>query len=919
MIGQRLEHYQITERIGEGGMGTVYKAEDLTLKRTVAIKAIKPTHQDPHVATKRFLREAQAISQIDHTNVITVLEVIQKGGINFLVMQFVKGDSLREILKRESVEPAEACRIAGEVAAGLEAAHEVGVIHRDIKPENVIIEPSGRAKVLDFGVARLIDRSTLTRKGRIVGTLPYMAPEQIKGGKVDSRTDTYSLGVVLFEMLTGSVPFESKEEAALFYQILNVDPPQLMALVPGLPDGLEDIIVKALAKDPDNRYQSAAQMRHDLDVVISRMRSDSLESRRLYAKAKKRHRLGAAIGAALFIIIALMFWRMMGPRLVGVKSPPRIMVTRSNNSLGDADLEYLSGGIMDCLIAALGRLDGYNVISRQTLVSAEDALKLRTAGLSTKGDLFGAAEQVGADFLVTGSYAESGGVVRINCELNSVREGVLLESWSHDMANLDAEFFPSMDQFAGRIAGRLGATWRMEPGPGGYEHIALTQSLEALKYYQKGVEASEAGNVPEALENMRTAIEHDPQFTAAYLVLGEMSLDSDEKRSSLDMAMKYRQRAPPALKKLVEGAFHIHNGHVDEAIAAYEAVLAENPEQVQARSALASLLIRTRRFDDAVAEFAVAKSINPFDYSYYPQWWVAYFEVGREDKARAILEDWRRRMNKEPGPLYQLITLNGVTGHWDKYMALCDTLAEISPAAVQHRGHGLMLLGRLNEAEEIFQQVVANPDRFYAGARGLTYLSEVSYEREDYREGLERVQRALETSRDFYNHWMAGRLAAGCGEYALADEYAGEISALFDQSEDDSTTVEAFAFRRFYYHLRGEMAMRRGEALEAVEMFDDALRFSMRVDSPFFRTYMGRACLEAGDFARAVEELEQVLEVNPNYPPALFYLGKARIALGDEAEAGEVWDRLLTIWEDADRDHPLKVELDNLLARMDRR
>jgi tetratricopeptide (TPR) repeat protein len=207
---------------------------------------------------------------------------------------------------------------------------------------------------------------------------------------------------------------------------------------------------------------------------------------------------------------------------------------------------------------------------------------------------------------------------------------------------------------------------------------------------------------------------------------------------------------------------------------------------------------------------------------------------------------------------------------------------------------------------------------FVASGRAYTFLSEVCYQRGDYSEGLELIKKALEDTEDYYNFWMAGRLAAGAGDVELANEFAGRIGGLFNSGDDDSTTVEAFAYRRFYYHLLGEIELHAGRFEPAADRFEQSLRFAMRVDSPFFRKYLGRACYEAGDYERAVVELNKVLEIGPYYPEALLYLGKAHMALGDDGEAGRTLDRLGEVWKDADEDYRLRVEMDELIELLKR-
>ncbi|MCZ6765323.1 MAG: serine/threonine-protein kinase [bacterium] len=273
MIGKEISHYRITERIGAGGMGTVYKADDLTLKRIVAVKVVKATNIDPTLSTSRFLHEAKAVSKINHPNVVTLLDIEQQGASNYLIMEYVDGPSLRALLADGPIESKRVLEITRDIARGLGAAHALGVIHRDIKPENVVLDAEGRAKILDFGVAHLVDQTSKTRRGSLIGTLPYMSPQQIQAKPVDLRADVYALGVLLYEMLTCKLPFDGKEEEALIFQILNLTPPRLEETITGLPAGLQEILTTAMAKKPDERYPSMVDMVHDIDVILAQLGS----------------------------------------------------------------------------------------------------------------------------------------------------------------------------------------------------------------------------------------------------------------------------------------------------------------------------------------------------------------------------------------------------------------------------------------------------------------------------------------------------------------------------------------------------------------------------------------------------------------------------------------------------------------------
>ncbi|NIM19857.1 MAG: protein kinase [Candidatus Latescibacteria bacterium] len=916
MIGKQISHYKITELISKGPMGTVYKAQDLTpLDRIVAIKVLEsPQTGDPHLATQRFLREAQIISEIDHQNVVTLYEVVQEGSANFIVMQYVKGSTLRSWMIERKIDYSDAFRIACEVGEGLKAAHDVGIIHRDIKPENVMLAPTGTCKVLDFGVAHLVDRSTLTEKGKIIGTLPYMAPEQVRGEKVDERTDVYALGVLLYEMLCGKLPFDHEEEVALFYQIMNVSAPSLRELCPDLPEGAEQVVSKALEKDPAERYQNVADMLHDLNVIREKIRRTRISSReRLIARKSVARR--PALWTGIVILLALLI--LVVDRLdrdAGIyEGAPRIMVMRWENTGGQEDLNWLSGAIMDGLISSLGRLEQYKIVSRQTVASVTEMLMSKAAAFSPS-NAFGAAREIGAQYLVTGGYTKSNGTLYINCELSDLEEGAVVRNWSEEINDLGKELPLAIDHFAAQVGEALGANWKGGAGAGVEPARALTDSLKALKYYQIAMEYYEVGNHPAAVDNFKRAVEIDSQFAVAYLYLARHSAGWSDQEKYFLLAMQHRHASPSPIKEIIEADYLVFSGAIDEAIAKYEEILSEFPEEVSARIALAYLYINTRKFHEAVAEFAVLRTINPFDFAYYAAWWMAYVEIGRIDKARSILEQWRRRMPEEEGPLRALIAFSENQGEYKKALALCDTLAELGAGAdLTYRGFLLIHLGKMKSAGDVFNQLLEVPDRFLAPGRAYSYLAYLSYKKGDYQKGIEWINHALQNERGTYNFWLAGLLAAGNGDLIGANRYAQEIKSLHADAFEDTTKPEALAHKRFYYHLKGRTALAGKNPSLAIKMYENALRYSSRTDEAFFRSSLGLALLEAREITRAVAAFERVLQLNPQLPDALFHLGRAYVLEGEYDKARSTLLNLDRLWEYADPDYMKRKELDELL------
>jgi serine/threonine protein kinase/dienelactone hydrolase len=310
MVGRTISHYKILERLGSGGMGVVYKAQDLNLDRPVAMKFLPPDATREQESKARFVQEAKAASGLDHPNICTIHEINETAdGQSYIVMACYEGETLKEKIGRGPLPVEEAVSIATQVAAGLEKAHENGIVHRDIKPGNIVVTSGGVVKILDFGLAKLAGRPMMTRTGSTIGTAAYMSPEQAQGGEVDFRTDIWSLGVVLFEMLTGELPFRGEHEAAMLYSVVNEDPKDIRALSPGVPEELVQVVRRALAKTPEARYPSAQEVLGDLAAFreSSRPAASGLILRSIIRRARRSPVALPAL-LALLGLVALGIW-----------------------------------------------------------------------------------------------------------------------------------------------------------------------------------------------------------------------------------------------------------------------------------------------------------------------------------------------------------------------------------------------------------------------------------------------------------------------------------------------------------------------------------------------------------------------------------------------------------------------------------
>jgi TolB-like protein/Flp pilus assembly protein TadD/tRNA A-37 threonylcarbamoyl transferase component Bud32 len=407
MIGQTISHYKILEKLGEGGMGVVYKAEDTKLKRIVALKFL-PASISNAAARKRFIHEAQAASSLDHPNICSIYEIDETpDGRMFIVMPCYEGETLQAKIERGRMEIEEAVDIATQVASGLSKAHEKGIVHRDIKPGNIVMTSEGLAKIVDFGLAKLSGRTKLTRTGTTPGTVIYMSPEQLKGGEVDHRSDIWALGVVLYEMITGETPFRGDYEQAMMYSIMNDVPKRVGSSRPEVPADLERLIDKTLSRDPNERYQTSAEVIHALQSL-------------------KKHLEIEATGTA-----------------PDATQLPSIAVLPFTNMSPDPENQYFGDGLTEELINALAQIEGLRVAARTS------AFRFRGEGV----DLREVGEKLKVGTVLEGSVRKAGNRLRVTAQLISIEDGYHL--WSKRFDREMQDIFDIQDEIARAIVDQL--------------------------------------------------------------------------------------------------------------------------------------------------------------------------------------------------------------------------------------------------------------------------------------------------------------------------------------------------------------------------------------------------------------------------------------------------------------------------------
>jgi serine/threonine protein kinase len=496
--------YRIDEEIGAGGMGIVYKAEDLKLKRSVALKFLPPHLMDSPELKERFLIEAQAAAALNHPNICVIHEVGDDEARPYIAMEFVEGETLKGKLRKGPLGASDALAIASQVAAGLAEAHGKGIIHRDIKSANIMVTPKGQAKVMDFGLAKLQGGSSLTRSQTTLGTVAYMSPEQARGGELDARTDIWSLGVVLYQALAGKLPFRGDHDQAVIYSILHHEPESIKRAQPDAPPGLEEIVGQALAKKPGERYKTMEEFREDIEAVAEGLKP----LRAKYRPARKIFGIRTAYvyGAVAIVLAAILGLNIGGLRskLLGRAVPARairLAVLPFENLSGDPEQDYVSDGMTQEMITQLGRLhpETLSVIAKTTVMHYKKT--------STPLDQIG--RELNVAYVLEGSAQREGTRIRITAELVKVQDQTQL--WSDTIEREVSGVLALRNEVAQKVAGALAL--KLLPAEQARLASARTVNPEAYEACLKGDHAP----TPDAsMSYYELALEKDPNYAPAY-------------------------------------------------------------------------------------------------------------------------------------------------------------------------------------------------------------------------------------------------------------------------------------------------------------------------------------------------------------------------------------------------------------------
>ncbi len=926
MIGRTLSHYRVVEKIGAGGMGEVYRAHDERLERDVALKVLPTGTLADEAARKRFRKEALALSKLNHPNIATVFDLDTQHGVDILEMELVEGVTLSDKLAVGPLREKEITRLGAQLAEGMAEAHERQVVHRDLKPANLRVTPDGRLKILDFGLAKLVrpevasataPTESFTETQGVAGTLPYMAPEQLRGESVDARTDIHALGAVLYEIATGQRAFPETQTGRLMDAILHTAPVTPTRFQPRLSGELERIILKCLEKEPEDRYQSAKEV----EVDLRRLKRDTDSGRAavagaggLRAATKKRWKV-LAPAAALVAVLAGAASFFYFQRAQALTESDHILLADWVNHTGDPIFE---GTLKTALAVKLEESPFLNIVSEQRVHETLELMDrtheeriTTTVGreicqrMNVKAMMTGEIAQLGSNYVVTLTAANcaSGDTLAREQVQAGTKEDVL-KALGHASSTMRRKLGESLASIEKLDTSLMRAT---------------TSSLEALKAFTLGREWTWKRQRKKAIPFYQRAIEFDPNFALAYRSLAVVYNNRRERntaRTHFTKAFELRERASEPERLKITAAYYARvTGEIERAIETLEVLRQTYPRDGRPWNNLGSFYEDTGQREKALENFreAVRRSPRPggsvLTLNNLAR---TYRALGRYAEARATLEQMVAKGMETASvhrSLYTIAFLEGDTAAMRRHAEWVEN----------HRGAVGMDVIRANEAV-YYGRIQERQRRRRARAENVRQQGRVELA----------ANYVADMARDearFGDHRRARKLA----EEALALPAAGQVTRLYaaysfaltgdlKRAEELAAGLEKehpknlLLNRRDIPNLRARIALERGQPEAALELLRPAAPYEQTSSGLWAVHTRAQAYLKLGKGSEAAAEFQKILD-NRGITPNAFYhalahlgLGRAKVLTGDEAAARKHYQDFLALWKDADPAIPILLE-----------
>jgi len=912
LTGQTISHYRIAEKLGEGGMGVVYKAQDTNLDRTVALKFLAAHLLESEEHKERFLREAKAAASLDHPNICTVYEVGEADGRVFLAMGYIDGVEVRAKIKERPLKLDAALDISIQAAEGLRTAHQKGIVHRDIKSSNLMLTSTGQVKIMDFGLAQLMGGTRLTKTETMLGTPAYMSPEQAQRQATDRRSDIWSLGVVLYEMLTGRLPFEGEHEAAVAYSIIHQGHEPITAVRAGVPMELDRIVSKALAKNPAERYQHLDDMLVDLRALHRGTGSGAGKGR-----SAPGWKVIVPVCAAVLAMFAAgyYYWR-RAPKLTDKDT---LVLADFTNTTGDP---VFDGALRQGLTIQLAQSPFLSLVTEERI---QQALRLMGQPADARLTLARAkeiCERTGSAAVLEGSVASLGSQYVLGLRATNCRTGNVLDEEQAQAARKE-DVLNALSQIASKFRTRVGESLAMVEKHSAPLAEATTSSLEALKAFSAALKVLSASGDSAAVPFFKRAVEIDPKFAMAHAVLGVAYSSIGEPGlsvESLGKAYQLRGRASDAEKFFITSAYDVQvTGNLERAQQACELWSRTYPRDNQPSAFLAGMIYPIfGKYEKAVEEARKVIRLNPdFGIGYYQLSFNSQY-LGRLTESENALQRASDRNLQHPGFLFQrydIAFLKGDRAGMEKVAALGRGNPEAADWMADQEAFALAYSGRLQEAKKMARRAA---DLARQGGRtesaALYETGAALWEAffGDAPAARRSAMGVLELSKGRDAQYGAAVALALAGDSSRSQILANNLERRFPE---DTAVRSSYAPT-----LRALLALNQAEPAQAIDLLQPAVPYELGTPpscaigffGSIYPAYVrGLAYLAAKRGAEAAAEFQKILDhrtivvSDPIGALAHLQLGRAFALSGEKAKARSAYQDFLTLWKDADPGIPI--------------